>query len=676
MLSKINRHSRDSRIRFRDDGHKYWIDNSDIGITSCTTYIKSFFEEFKTDNIINKIINSDKYNNPDYKYYNKTPEQIKKMWNETRDSGTNLHKCIEDYYNNITVDNDSIEFNHFLQFIDDNPSLKIYRTEWLIFSDIHKITGAIDAVFINDDNTLSIGDWKRIENVEYTGFNDKKALYPINHLDDCNFTHYALQLNLYKYIIENYYDFKVKDLFLILLHPNNKSYSKIDVPNLQEDIKLLFDLRLKHIEDKSSDIKLTKHGLSEKQQLAYDLVLTGKNVFITSQAGAGKSFLIKLIYAKYQDVKHIAITSTTGTSAILINGVTLHSYLGIGLGNSDVSSLYLMIQKRYNILRRWKDLEILIIDEISMLSPILFDKLENLARVIRRNTKPFGGIQLVLSGDYCQLPVVGESDSFCFDAESWNACVDNIVYLTENFRQDDIIFKNCLNEIRLGNMSKETIDILKSRSNIKLTNEFGILPTKIYSLNKDVNAQNDKELQKLFSKNDNLQFYEYELEYEVLKKGLRNIDDIIYKACNCPFSLQLCVGAQVMLLYNLDIESKLVNGSRGIIIGFENDLPRVKFINGITMIIDYKTWTLEENGTTILQWTQIPLKVAFAVSCHKVQGITIDYAEVDLSNIFEYSQAYVALSRVRSLEGLSIKNFNIQCFKVNPRALDFYKNLS
>jgi ATP-dependent exoDNAse (exonuclease V) alpha subunit len=125
----------------------------------------------------------------------------------------------------------------------------------------------------------------------------------------------------------------------------------------------------------------------------------------------------------------------------------------------------------------------------------------------------------------------------------------------------------------------------------------------------------------------------------------------------------------------MDLENKLVNGSRGVVIGFENDLPRVKFLNGITLLVDHKIWTLDENNIPIIQWTQIPLKVAFAVSIHKIQGVTIDYAEVDLSNIFENSQAYVALSRVRTLEGLSIKNFNTLCIKVNPRAVEFYKNL-
>jgi ATP-dependent DNA helicase PIF1 len=415
--------------------------------------------------------------------------------------------------------------------------------------------------------------------------------------------------------------------------------------------------------------------LSDKQQIAFDIVSRGENIFITSAAGGGKSYFIKTVYKQFKESKNIAITSTTGTSAILINGVTLYSYLGIGLGNSDVSSLFLMIKKRREILKRWRDLNILVIDEISMLSPVLFDKLENLARVIRRNELPFGGIQLILSGDFLQLPVVGESDSFCFEATSWNKCIKHIIYFDENFRQEDLVFNKCLNEIRMGNISTETAKILRSRVNAKLENEYGILPTKIYSLNRDVDKENDEELNNLVLKNSDLDFYEYDLTYEVLSFDVKKVEETIKKSCNVPFTMQLCVGAQVMLLYNMDVENKLVNGSRGVVIGFENDLPKVRFMNGMVLTIEYKIWSHEENGEIVLQWTQIPLKVAFAISMHKAQGITIDYAEVDLSNIFENAQAYVALSRVRTLEGLSIKNFNKLCIRAHPKAIEFYSKL-
>ena len=189
--------------------------------------------------------------------------------------------------------------------------------------------------------------------------------------------------------------------------------------------------------------------------------------------------------------------------------------------------------------------------------------------------------------------------------------------------------------------------------------------------------ENENELNSLVLKNPDLEFYEYELTYDVLKKSMKNfsLEDRIKKTCNVPFTFQLCKGAQVMLMFNLDLESKLCNGSRGVVVGFDNGIPIVKFLNGITIAVVHKTWTIEENGEPIFMFTQIPLKVAFAVSTHKIQGITLDYAEVDLANIFEFGQAYVALSRCRTLDGLCIRNLNKECFKAHPRVLEFYNSL-
>ena len=285
----------------------------------------------------------------------------------------------------------------------------------------------------------------------------------------------------------------------------------------------------KQVETKMISIdKLTFSSLSEKQKVAYRNILEGKSVFLTGKAGSGKSGVINLFYKQYKYKKHIGITSTTGTSAILINGSTLHSFLGIGLGTADVEFLYMNIKNKGHILKRWLELDVLIIDEISMLSPKLFDKLENLAKVVRKNDLPFGGIQLILTGDFLQLPCV-DSVKFCFEAESWYKCVNKIIYLTENFRQNDLEFHKCLSEVRINELSPESIKLLKSCQNNKLENEYGILPTKIYALNKDVDEENIQEINKLFQKDNELQFYEYQLEYEVLKKGFRNPEDKIKK---------------------------------------------------------------------------------------------------------------------------------------------------
>ena len=878
LLSKTNKHEFDSKIKFQKEGHKYWINDVDKDLISATTFIKQFMGKFDSDSAIKNITNSFKYNNdPGYIYYKMIPEDIKQLWtdegNQSSNNGTQLHEDIELFYNGEPHNNSSIEFQHFLNFHEDHKNeLTIYRTEFLIFSEIFKITGSIDALFVNSDGTYTICDWKRSKKIKFDSYNEEKINKPFEHLLNCNFVQYSLQLNLYRVILEKFYKLKIRDMFLIVCHPDNENenYLKINVERMEDEGELLLCFRKKELIERGYDInfdfqekiekkiqnlikiqvniknsnKMSGYGidydedeeiaikplllkknavkevipiltqrsivdsdaktdllvnkgkkwteeddqkllkfnsglydyndiskllgrtensirlrillkadyefnntsknieyvcdeynikeddltafrnnkekekiekerqkkikdeekkiekekkdefektlnelrfepvkkepeiLSEKQQHAFDLFLKGENIFITGFGGSGKSFFIKKACSHYS-FRNIGVTSTTGTSAILINGTTLHSFLGIGLGNMEIAELYLHVKNKSYLHKRWKELEILIIDEISMLSPILFDKLEHLARIIRKNGKPFGGIQLILSGDFFQLPVIGETNSFCFDAESWNKCIPkkNVIYFDKNFRQGDIVFQNILNEIRYGKVSNETMTILNTRVNAELVNEFGILPTKIFSLNRDVDNENERELNKLSLKNEKLEFMEYELTYDILKPNLTNIESKIKKTCNVPFTLQLCVGAQVMLLFNLDLDLKLCNGSRGVVVKFENELPVVRFLNGLTMVIEHKIWTVEENKVPVFMFTQIPLKVAFACSGHKSQGLSIDYAQVDLANIFEYGQSYVCLSRVRTLEGLSIKNLNKECFKTNQKVIDFYKDL-
>jgi hypothetical protein len=568
ILSLKNAHPFDYRIKFQKDGHKYWIDNNSDNIISSTTLIKQFFKDFDSDSVIKNIINSPSYNDPDSKYYNMSSEDIKKSWElngqNARELGTLLHEDIENYYNNLIVNNESVEFQYFLNFVNDNKHLKIYRTEWFIFSELHRITGSIDAVFENDDSTLSIYDWKRSKDISIKSFNNETGKYPLDNVLDANYYHYSLQLNLYKRILEKYYDKKIKEMFLVVLHPNNSNYEKINILNMEKEIDLILQFRLNEFkkENNNTSMEIESLKLSEKQKDALNKIIKGYNVFLTGAGGVGKSLIVKLFYDAYKDSQNIGITSTTGISSILIGGTTLHSFLGIGLGKDSVESLYLKIKKKAYMYKRWRDLNTLIIDEISMLSPHLFDKLELLARKLRYNELPFGGIQLILTGDFLQLPCV-ETDEFCFEAKSWDKCVKYSIYLTEIFRQQDILFQTCLNEVRIGKLSKKSIDILKSTINKDLFNSCGILPTKIYSLNIDVDKENQKELNKLCLKNKDLEFFEYELEVNLLKNNLKFVDEKIKKNCIVPQNLQLCIGAQVMLLYNINLEIGLANGSRG-----------------------------------------------------------------------------------------------------------------
>lgn len=414
--------------------------------------------------------------------------------------------------------------------------------------------------------------------------------------------------------------------------------------------------------------------LHDAQKEAYNKMAGGLSIFLTGPAGVGKTACIRIFVDTYNESRKIALTSTTGASALLINGTTLHSYLGIGLGTGTARALAdkIFASKWYK--KRWIELDCLIIDEISMLNPDLFDKLEQIAREIRGNSYPFGGIQLVLSGDFCQLPCVG-TQKFCFEAKTWNQCINETIYLTKILRQTDEIFQNCLSNIRIGNITEDVVKILSSRVGQKLENEHGIKPTMLFSKNIDVDRVNDIELDKLAQ--DGREFNEYKMDISVYVKP----NDVLYtlekfrKNCNAPDILHLCIGAQVMLLKNLDLEAGLANGSRGVVTSFVEDIPMVKFLNGTERLIDYHVWLVEENGVEILRAQQIPLKVAYAITIHKSQGCSLDYALIDLKECFEYGQAYVALSRVKTLNGLGIVDIDYDFIKAHPKAIEYYKNL-
>ena len=408
------------------------------------------------------------------------------------------------------------------------------------------------------------------------------------------------------------------------------------------------------------------------QKRAYDLLSEGKSIFLTGAGGSGKSAVVKVFVKNFMKKMSIAVTSTTGTSALLVNGTTLHSYLGIGMGKGSAESLIQKIFSMKWLSDRWKNVDCLVIDEISMLDPDLFDKLEYIARVVRRDQRPFGGIQIVASGDFCQLPCVG-TDKFCFEAKTWNSCIFDTIYLTEVIRQNVGMFQDCLNKIRLGVIDEQVREVIGSRVGVNLTNEFGIQPTKLYSTNASVDEVNNEELDKLAD--DSVEFYEYNMEIFRFSNAKQTHIDKFKKFCTTPETLQLCVGAQVMLTYNMDLQAGLVNGSRGVVEGFVNDYPNVRFLNGVKQVIENHSWDIEENNNKILTVEQVPLRVAYAISIHRSQGCSLDYAEIDLSDVFEDGQAYVALSRLKTLEGLSIIKVDFDKITANTKAVEYYKNL-
>lgn len=424
--------------------------------------------------------------------------------------------------------------------------------------------------------------------------------------------------------------------------------------------------------------------LNKKQQLAYDALVAGKSVFLTGEAGTGKTEVIKKVRDNFENKRNVALTSTTGTSALLMGGVTLHSYLGIGLGEGTAKWLSDNIMKKKYLTKRWLEIDILVIDEISMLNPDLFDKLDKVARIVRgsqsskKASEPWGGIQLLLSGDFLQLPVVGSS-KFTFEASSWNDSIGTTVILTENVRQqDDNLWKDILSEIRLGSISKSSEDVLNTRVDASVCSN-GIIPTRIFSHNRQVDETNELSLDNLARENPELEFVEFNMS--VVKLVSKRVDENAIEKMKersvATIDIQLCVGAQVMLLVN-NMELGLSNGSRGVVTGFsEEGFPVVRFINGVSMPIERHDFNITDSSGNVIEFIirQLPLKIAYAISIHKSQGITLDCAEVDIKSCFCCGQGYVALSRVKSLEGLSIiGGFDPSVICADQKCIDFYSD--
>lgn len=380
--------------------------------------------------------------------------------------------------------------------------------------------------------------------------------------------------------------------------------------------------------------------------------------------GTGKSACIHKIKKDMQTSnKNIALTSTTGISASLIKGSTLHSYLGIGLGVASFDKLYKKVSGSGFFSSRWRNIDLLIIDEVSMLNVDLFEKLEKIARYIREDPRPFGGMQILLAGDFLQLPTVND-DRFLFESKIWDKVIDKTVYLTEIIRQKDSIFQNILNKIRMGVADDQVKEILLSRE-IKFLSQEGLIPTYILSTNMQVDKTNKKYY-------DNLEGpeFSYAIEYFWKKK-------VLYKEkyepmVRFPLKLKLKLGCQVMYLVN---NGSLVNGSRGIIKSFKDGYPIVLFKNGVEKLVTPDSLDIEENDEKVMSYKQLPLKIAYCMTTHKSQGSSLDLVRVDFKRVFECGQLYVALSRVTSLEGLYLRNVDFNKIKANPKAISFYKKI-
>ncbi len=429
--------------------------------------------------------------------------------------------------------------------------------------------------------------------------------------------------------------------------------------------------------------------MNEEQRLALEMVREGKNVFLTGPGGTGKSFFIEKLRndfaERYPDMK-IATTALTGCAAILLgNGAkTLHSWAGIGLGKGNVGDLVAAIRRNRKAAKNWMTTRLLIIDEISMMSAELFEKLAEVAKIMRRCSAPFGGLQLLLVGDFYQLPPVmefsGEAPLFAFEAPSWPTTVHETVILKQIHRQACDSFKTLLEHVRVGDLRTEDADMLRSRMGLPWS-EQQIRPTLLFARRAMVDRINSANLaaltgeeitwkaKTLFTATDGLS-ERYDAE-ELARAAAKFDTDGPYDE-----TLVLKDQAQVMLITNLDLDRGLVNGSRGIVVGFERTgaepQPIVQFLNGQRVTITRHSWVLDDFKQVVR--SQIPLRLAWAGTIHKSQGSTLDCALIDIGrSTFEYGQAYVALSRVKSLDSLYIHDFAESAIKAHPKVKAFYQ---
>jgi len=402
--------------------------------------------------------------------------------------------------------------------------------------------------------------------------------------------------------------------------------------------------------------------MNEDQKKILEKVQKGLNVCITGGAGTGKSYLIGEIASALHDTKHLAVTAMTGSAALLIRGTTLHRRLSLRLAKGPASEIAYNISKNrrftayYDIL----DLNLLIIDECSMLNDILFDKVSKVLQILRGNSKPFGGIQIVLVGDLYQLPPV--EGRYCFQSELWSKCNFDICELTQNMRQkDDEPFMEMLKRLRLGRCSREDLIVLRSLKETQFTE--GIEPTKLYCKNVDVDHINSYELQKVGG-----QLFTFPTKYT----GSHEASMQYAKACNVPEQVTVSVGAQVMITFNYNPGLGLVNGTRGVVTTLDQKSVTIRLLDGREEVIPYIKIEQEDDPDVGIDF--MPLKLAWAVTIHKSQGMTLDAIEIDIgSNIFTVGQAYTALSRARTLKSVRVVDVASRSFCTSRDVIEFFE---
>lgn len=397
------------------------------------------------------------------------------------------------------------------------------------------------------------------------------------------------------------------------------------------------------------------------QGLALEIMLSGESVLLTGPAGAGKTFVLnQFVKLSKHAGKHVSVTATTGLAATHLGGTTIHSWAGIGVRDYLPSGFADHVSKtRKEIIEKT---DILIIDEISMLHDFRLDMVDEACRLIRKVDEPFGGIQVIMSGDFFQLPPINRGDSraggFVVNSQVWQELDPVICYLEEQHRQDDEQLLEILNAIRAGDVRRRHAETLMARAEV-YPDEFEVL-TELHTVNVDVDTLNEAKLAELEGD---------EVTYEQTTTGSESYVESLQRSVLAPAALKLKKGALVMAVKNSP-ERKYVNGSIGTVVDFEpyTDYPIVEFKNGKEVSMTPDTWELRDGDKKRASITQIPLRLAWAITVHKSQGMTLDAARIDLRRAFVEGMGYVALSRVKNLNNLYLTGINQMALRVSEDA--------
>lgn len=412
-----------------------------------------------------------------------------------------------------------------------------------------------------------------------------------------------------------------------------------------------------------------------KQTQALKILKSGANVFLTGEPGSGKTYVINQ-YVSYLHSHGIkpAVTASTGIAATHIGGMTIHSWSGIGIKDRlNKTELNNIVTNDY-VRKRVGAAKVLIIDEISMLPPATLHMIDSICREIKKSPKPFGGIQVVLVGDFFQLPPIVKNITsefsqenlfeeaptrFAYDASVWEEAEFVTCYITEQYRQDDEDLISILSRIRSNNFNESELDHIRKRKvdSSKLPDNV----PRLYTHNLDVDLINDKMLAKIPGE---------AAFFPMTTTGHQALISVMKKGCLSPDNLFLKNGASVMFTKNNPKEG-YVNGTLGVVEGFDGEtgMPNVKIRNGRKIKVSIADWTVEEDGKMKGRLSQLPLRLAWAITVHKSQGISLDEAVIDLSRVFEYGQGYVAISRVKRLSGIFFLGWNNKAFQVDPEIL-------